>query len=430
MKPLRKTSLLSLLLALCLSAWALTPGARAAGGPLLVTGSAQSSSQSVGFDRLSPDCRSLQATFVLSSDTPCLVTEDSGLAGRPGIYTTYQQSGRTVTVYVTAKSGTLTDTGALTLGTLSAADGATPFTVEQAAGLKLLGIDYGETSYDSLGQAGDSSSGGVTTWPVTVADTQNGTVTASVLRAARGARVTLTAVPQAGYVLQSLSVADASGSRVSLTHQGDGKYVFTMPASAVTVTAVFAAQAAQPQLPFTDVPAGSWYYDGVAYAYHSGLMNGTGADRFSPQLTTSRAMIVTILYRMEGSPAVSGGAAFTDVSAGQWYSDGVAWAGANGIVTGYTGGAFGPSDPITREQLAAILFRYARYKGYDVSAQAQLSGYSDAGQVAAYAAESMRWAVGSGLITGTSAATLSPAGSATRAQAAVILARFCQSLEA
>ena len=174
--------------------------------------------------------------------------------------------------------------------------------------------------------------------------------------------------------------------------------------------------------------SGSWYYDSVAYVYEQGLMGGTGEGRFSPDLTTSRAMIVTILYRLEGSPAVSGGASFADVTAGQWYSDGVAWASANGIVTGYSNGSFGPDDTITREQMAAILYRYARYKGYDLSAQAALDGYADAAQVSAYAADAMKWAVGSGLITGTSGTTLSPAGSATRAQAAVILARFCQTL--
>ena len=256
-----------------------------------------------------------------------------------------------------------------------------------------------------------------------------GSVTASPAKATKGQTVTLTVLPKTGYVLKSLTVADANGKAVALSEQSGGKYTFTMPASAITINAVFEAeeQPVVPQMPFSDVPVGIWYYDSVQYVFSNGLMGGTGNGRFSPDLTTSRGMIVTILYRLEGSPA-SPGSTFTDVSAGQWYSDGVAWASANGIVTGYPDGSFGPDDTITREQMASILYRYARYKGYDVTVRTQLDRYSDAGQVADYAADAMSWAVGSGIITGTSGTTLSPAGSATRAQAAVILARFCQQI--
>ena len=357
----------------------------------------------------------------------------------------------------------LTDNGTLTLGTISANDG-THFTVEKAFGVKVVGSDNSESTYPSVDQGGstggsdngsngsDNGSGGsdsgnngggstggstggsnggtsTTSRPITIQSSFGGKVIASAAEAIPGKVITLTATPNSGYILQSLKVTTASGKAVFLTRQSGSKYTFTMPASAVTVSAVFQAEATQPQqMPFSDVPAGSWYYDAVQYVYEESLMGGTGNDRFSPDLTTSRGMIVTILYRLEGSPAVSGGATFADISSGQWYSDGVAWASANGIVTGYSNGSFGPNDTITREQMAAILYRYARYKGYDVSARAQLSSYSDASQVASYATESMSWAVGSGLITGTSGTTLSPAGSATRAQAAVILARFCQNL--
>lgn len=454
---LRKLS--TLLLTLCLLATALTPWAAAAGAPRLVTSSQEAASQEVGFDRLPAGCQSLQATFTLSTDTSCDFTADGALSSLPGVYTTWQQEGSTVTVYVTAKSGSLTSDGSLTLGTLSSTDGSTLFTVVKASGLKVLDSASAESTYPSV-DSGDSSSGGtgdsgsngnsgndsdngsnggsdngssggsgsVSARPITVQLSAGGKVTASAAQAIPGKVITLTAAPNSGYTLKSLTVTNSAGKAVALTNLGGGKYSFSMPAYAVTVSAVFEAEAVQqPQLPFTDVPAGSWYHDAVQYVYEQGLMGGTGSGRFSPDLTTSRAMIVTILYRLEGSPAVSGGATFADVSSGQWYSDGVAWASANGIVTGYANGSFGPNDTITREQMAAILYRYARYKGYDVSARAQLSRYSDAGQVAAYAAESMSWAVGSGLITGTSGTTLSPAGSATRAQAAVILARFCQS---
>lgn len=431
---LRKLSVL--LLTLCLLTAALTPWAAAAGGLRLVTSSQEAASQEVGFSGVSDRCQSFQATFTLSnSSTTYDFLTDTDLDALPGIYSTYKQEGDALTVYVTTKSGVLTSNGTLTLGTISANDGS-KFTVTKATGVKVVGSDLSETTYPSVDQGGSTggstggSNGGTSTTSraITIQSSFGGKVTSSAAQAVPGKVITLTAAPNAGYVLQSLQVTDASGKAVALTHQSGSKYTFTMPASAVTVSAVFAAEATQPQMPFTDVPVGSWYYDAVQYVYEEGLMGGTGNDRFSPDLTTSRGMIVTILHRLEGSPAVSGGAAFGDVSSGQWYSDGVAWASANGIVTGYSNGSFGPNDTITREQMAAILYRYARYKGYDVSARAQLSRYSDASQVASYATEPMSWAVGSGLITGTSGTTLSPAGSATRAQAAVILARFCQNL--
>ena len=182
------------------------------------------------------------------------------------------------------------------------------------------------------------------------------------------------------------------------------------------------------ELPFTDVAADAWYADAVAYAVEHGLMNGTSASTFSPLMTTDRAMIVTILYRLEGEPAVTGTSAFSDVADGQWYTDAVIWAADNGIVTGYDTGAFGPGDTITREQLAAILYRYASYKGYDVTASADLSGYADQDQISGYALSAMQWANAESLITGTSDSTLTPGGSATRAEAATILMRFAQSL--
>ena len=358
MKPLRKLSLF--FLTLCLTVTALISGAAAAQELRLVVSSREAAAtQAVGFTGLPADCQSLQATFALSNQEATYgFVADQDLAGRTGLYVTAKHSGASVTVYVTAKSGVLSDDGSLTLGTISSSDGLSTFTVEQATGLKLIASDNTETTYPSV-DTGDSTGGG------------------------------------------------SGGSDNSGNSGGDKE---------------------DAGLPFTDVASGSWYYDSVAYVYEQGLMGGTGEGRFSPDLTTSRAMIVTILYRLEGSPAVSGGASFADVTAGQWYSDGVAWASANGIVTGYSNGSFGPDDTITREQMAAILYRYARYKGYALSAQAALDGYADAAQVSAYAADAMKWAVGSGLITGTSGTTLSPAGSATRAQAAVILARFCQTL--
>ena len=180
--------------------------------------------------------------------------------------------------------------------------------------------------------------------------------------------------------------------------------------------------------PFVDVSIDSWYADAVQYVYENGMMSGTSETTFSPDLTTTRGMIVTILYRMENEPAVTGTTAFTDVAADQYYANAVAWAAQNGIVSGTTATTFAPNSAITREQMAAILYRYAQFKGYDVSAKADLSVYTDAASVGAYAVDAMAWANGAGLITGTSATTLTPAGNATRAQVAAILMRFGENI--
>lgn len=178
-------------------------------------------------------------------------------------------------------------------------------------------------------------------------------------------------------------------------------------------------------LPFGDVKTADWFYNDVKYVYEKGMMAGTAADVFAPNATTTRAMIVTILYRLEGSPAVTGTSAFVDVPAGQWYTDAVNWAAANQIVKGTSATTFAPNASITREQMAAILYRYAQYKGYDVTKKADLSGYSDNGQVSAYAKDALAWANAAKLINGVTNTTLAPQGNATRAQVSAILHRFC-----
>ena len=179
------------------------------------------------------------------------------------------------------------------------------------------------------------------------------------------------------------------------------------------------------KLPFSDVRIADWFYNDVKYVYEKGMMAGTAADVFAPNATTTRAMIVTILYRLEGSPAVTGTSSFVDVPAGQWYTDAVNWAAANQIVKGTSATTFAPNDSITREQMAAILYRYAQYKGYDVTKKADLSGYSDNSQVSAYAKDALAWANAAKLINGVTNTTLAPQGNATRAQVSAILHRFC-----
>ena len=273
-----------------------------------------------------------------------------------------------------------------------------------------------------------SSSSGTTRYSVEVRGTTGGTVTASPTRAAKGATVTLTVRADEGYQLDGLTVTDSKGGTVKLTDKGSGTYTFTMPASKVTVQATF-TQNQSGTLPFTDVKTGDWFYEAVQYVYDKGMMTGVSADRFAPASTTTRGMIVTILYRLENEPAVSGGSAFTDVESGAWYADAVAWAAANDIVNGTSATTFAPNSPITREQMATMLYRFAQYKGMDaVTLQKNLTGYPDGGQVSDYAIPAMNWAVGQGLIAGMENGTLVPQGSATRAQVATILMRFCENV--
>ena len=260
---------------------------------------------------------------------------------------------------------------------------------------------------------------------------EGGSVTADSKRAARGDTIVLTVSPDEGYVLEQLTVKNGSGTELKLTDMGDGKFSFTMPASDVSVLASFVKEQAQEAvLPFTDVEEGAWYYDAVAYVYDKGMMTGVTDTTFEPDATTTRGMIVTMLYRLEGEPAVDNAAAFADVAAGAWYEKAVAWASQNGIVNGYGDDLFGPNDAITREQMAAILFRYAQYKGLEaVTLEENLGAFEDAGQISEYAVQAFNWVVGQGLMTGVTDTTLEPASSATRAQVATILMRYCEALE-
>lgn len=270
---------------------------------------------------------------------------------------------------------------------------------------------------------GGSSSSGTptTTYAVNVNAATNGAVAADKKTASKGTTVTVTASPSKGYVVDAVKVVDKDGKDVAVTEK-DGKYVFTMPGSAVTVTGTFKAETPAPiALPFTDVKSGNWFYDAVKYAYEQGLMTGTSATTFAPNGTMNRAMIVTVLYRLEKSPAVTGASKFTDVPAGQWYSDAVAWAAANKIVNGYDETTFGPMNAVTREQMAAILFRYEQVKGLEnVTLEENLNRFPDQNKISAYAIPALQWAVGQKIINGNADGTLDPTGTATRAQVAQI----------
>ena len=248
--------------------------------------------------------------------------------------------------------------------------------------------------------------------------------------ATEGDKVTIDVTPDEAYLLDEL-VVTANGKEVELTDNGDGTYTFTMPSADVRISATFAEDPdwTEPEEPatdvsdiFIDVAPNAWYKDAVQYAYAGGLMTGVSANEFAPDATTTRGMIVSMLARLEGVESAND-AGFADVN-DEWYATAVNWAASVGVVNGYEDNTFRPNDAITREQLAAILMNYAAYKGEDVSARASLDAYSDAENVSTWATDTMSWAVAEGYITGMTADTLQPQGSATRAQVAAILERF------
>ena len=266
-----------------------------------------------------------------------------------------------------------------------------------------------------------------TSYAITVDKADNGTVTSSRTRASKGFTVTLTVKPDEGYKLDTLTVIGKNGNEIKLTDKGNGKYTFAMPSSAVTVEASFTQDdtPVETGLPFTDVKADDWFYEAVKYAYDNKLMDGTSSTTFAPLMTTNRAMIVTILWRLEGSPVVNYAMNFSDVESGVWYTEAVRWAAAEGIVKGYSDTVFAPDDTVTREQLATILYRYVQHTGGGFQgAWAFPLDYADADQVSDWAYEAMCWCTMKSIINGVGGNTLNPQGSATRAEVAQILMNF------
>ena len=285
-------------------------------------------------------------------------------------------------------------------------------------------------THSSGGSSGGSSSG-KTTYKVTTSAVNNGGVNASPSNAEKGAAITITLSPDKGYKLDKLTVTDGSGKTVSTVKKSDTVYTFTMPASAVKVGVSYVKATETPsETKFNDVSANDWFASAVDYVTGKGMMNGTADNTFSPKANTTRGMVVTVLYRLENQPSTSA-ASFTDVASGAYYANAVAWANANGIVSGYGSGKFGPNDKVTREQLAAILYRYAQYKKYDVSVgeDTNILSYDDAQSISSYAIPAIRWACGAGVVTGKSGSKLDPKGNATRAEVAAMLMRFCENVK-
>ena len=365
-------------------------------------------------------------TITLTSEAVAQIGEESYTSLQAAVNAV--QNGQTITLKQNGLSATVK--GNKTFAVKSEEGKTYTANLTAAPGYTLKDNENG--NYTITKNTSSSSGSGTTTYAVNLpSDVTNGTLAASPKSAAKGATVTLTVTPAEGYQLATLTVTDANGNQLTLTKKSDTQYTFTMPASKVTVQATF-EEIPQihvcPAEKFTDVDTTQWYHEAIDYVIEAGMMNGVAADKFAPNGTTTRAMIVTILYRLEGEPAVAGASAFTDVESGAWYADPIAWAAAKGVVNGTSPTTFDPNDPITREQMAAILYRYASYKGYDVTEKADLSSYTDAGQISAYATDAMAWANAQGLITGVTKTTLEPQGNATRAQVATILMRFCETV--
>lgn len=265
------------------------------------------------------------------------------------------------------------------------------------------------------GSSGGSSGSSSSNRPDASVTGEGGSVSAS-------SNGTVTITPDEGYQIASITV---NGEEVAIPSNG----VLTgLDQNDEVIVTFEPIPQGTTEEPFDDVSDSAWYADAVQYVYENGIMNGVTATEFGPNMTTNRAMIVTMLYRLEGEPAAET-AGFTDVATGVYYADAVAWAQANNIVNGITETTFAPSNNISREQLATILYRYAQYKGYDVSVGGMsLNEYTDASQISAYATTAMQWANENGLITGVTSTTLEPQGSATRAQVATILMRFVENI--
>ena len=355
-------------------------------------------------------------------------------------YTTFQDA-----VNAVANGGTIDIVGGTSYtATINSGDSKT-FTVKNTLGSditvkvnndsKTVGKNNGTQSFTytkpSSGGSSGGSSSGKTTYKVTTSAVNNGGVNASPSNAEKGATITITLSPDKGYKLDKLTVTDGSGKTVSTVKKSDTVYTFTMPASAVKVGVSYVKATETPsETKFNDVSANDWFASAVDYVTGKGMMNGTADNTFSPKANTTRGMVVTVLYRLENQPSTSA-ASFTDVASGAYYANAVAWANANGIVSGYGSGKFGPNDKVTREQLAAILYRYAQYKKYDVSVgeDTNILSYDDAQSISSYAIPAIQWACGAGVVTGKSGSKLDPKGNATRAEVAAMLMRFCENVK-
>ena len=267
------------------------------------------------------------------------------------------------------------------------------------------------------------------TYPPTMDEPENGAVTTSPSRPEEGDTVTITPKPDEGFEVDEILVKDENGKEIKVTQNPDGTYTFTQPDGKVTITVTFRCNGGElcPGHHLTDMSKAAWYHAAVDYVVEHGIMEGMSETEFAPATALTRAMAVQILYNLEGQPDISDenlGYPYEDVNAEEWYGNAVYWARLTGVATGYGDGTFQPGDSITRQESAQMLYNYAKYKGYDLSAEGDLSQFPDSGSVADWAEIAMSWANGNELINGHDNGTIDAAGTAIRAQAASILMRF------
>ena len=265
----------------------------------------------------------------------------------------------------------------------------------------------------------------VPTYPPTVEEPENGTVTTSPSRPKEGDRVTITPKPDEGFEVDEVVVEDADGNEIEVIQNQDGTYSFTQPDGKVTITVTFRCDGGElcPSDHLTDVEEDGWYHDAVDYVVEHGIMEGMSPTTFAPRRELTRAEVVQVLYNLEGRPDVTGENIFTD-TAKHWAVDPITWAATTGVVDGYGDDTFRPNNPVSRQEFAQMLYRYAKYKGYDLAAEGDLSQFPDSGKIGEWAEVAMKWANGEGLIQGHENGTIDPTGTTIRAQAASILMRF------
>lgn len=294
-------------------------------------------------------------------------------------------------------------------------------------GSSTITVTIGATTYHLhlTRSGGTGGGGGETTYPPTILETEHGAVTVDPTHPRQGDPVTITAQPDEGYEVGEVTVTRPDGSQVELTENSDGTWDFTQPGESVTIAVTFRCDGGElcPSAHLTDVELGTWYHEAVDYVVEHGIMAGVSATAFQPNGSLTRGQVVQILHNLEGKPEETAEAPFTD-TAGHWALEAIAWAAQNNVVAGYDDGTFGPEKLVTREEFAQMMYNYAKFKGYDLTAGGDLAQFPDAGAISDWAETALSWANGKGLINGHDNGTIDPQGNTTRAQAASIMKNF------
>lgn len=291
-------------------------------------------------------------------------------------------------------------------------------------GSSTITVTMGEKTYH-LHLTRSGGGGGETTYPPTILETEHGAVTVDPTHPRQGDTVTITAQPDEGYEVGEVTVTRPDGSQVELTENSAGIWGFTQPGESVTIAVTFRCDGGElcPSAHLTDVELDAWYHEAVDYVVEHGIMAGVSATAFQPNGSLTRGQVVQILHNLEGKPEEIAEAPFTD-TAGHWALEAIAWAAQNNVVAGYDDGTFGPEKLVTREEFAQMMYNYAKFKGYDLTAGGDLTQFPDAGAISDWAETALSWANGKGLINGHDNGAIDPQGNTTRAQAASIMKNF------